>query len=235
MQSRRLLGRNFYFFMSLLIAAVVFYGFSFTVNRNLVHPTVPRPFILWVHAAFFSGWVLFFILQTGLIRTRKVRWHQRMGYFGAAMGGSMVVLGVTTAIIMTRFDTVQLHQSDAVAFLIVPLFDMLCFATALGLAVYWRKVPEYHRRLMLVATCALTDAAFGRLGPHLLSLGSVWGIVGVDLLIILAMARDLMVTRRVHTVYLYVLPVFVFSQIIVAYTYLHRLPYWIKVAHIILR
>jgi hypothetical protein len=111
---------------------------------------------------------------------------------------------------------------------------MLGFATTLSLALYWRKVPEYHRRLMLVATCALTDAAFGRLGPHLFSLDSVWGLVGVDLLIILAGARDLMVTRRVHTVYLYVLPVFIFGQTFVAYTYLHRLPYWMKVADIIL-
>ena len=58
---------------------------------------------------------------------------------------------------------------------------------------------------------------------------------GVDLLIFLGVARDLMVTRRVHTVYLYGLPTLVVSQISIAYTYLHRLPYWITVAHIILR
>ena len=125
MQTRSLPGTYFYFFMSLLIAAVVVYGFSFTVEGRLFHPAVPPPLILYIHAAFFSGWVLFFILQTGLVRTRNVRWHQRMGYFGAAMGGSIVVLGVATAIIMDRFDTVQLHQPGAVPFLMVQLFDML--------------------------------------------------------------------------------------------------------------
>jgi uncharacterized integral membrane protein len=73
MQTRSLAGTYFYFFMSLLIAAVVIYGFSFTVDFNLLHPAVPRPLIVWVHAAVFSGWILFFILQTGLVRTRKVR------------------------------------------------------------------------------------------------------------------------------------------------------------------
>ncbi len=32
--------------MSVLIAAVVFYGFSFTVNKNLVHPAMQRPLAL---------------------------------------------------------------------------------------------------------------------------------------------------------------------------------------------
>jgi hypothetical protein len=246
MQTRRLIETYFYFFMSLLIAVVVVYGFSFTVDRNLFHPAVPRPFILWVHAAVFSGWVLFFILQSGLVRRRKVRWHQRMGYFGAAMGGSMVVLGVATAIVMAKFNTVRLHQTGAAAFLIIPLFDMLCFATTLGLAVYWRKKPEYHRRLMLVVTCTLTEAAFGRLGAFghirpfkMVGFGPImpfdFNFAGVDLLILLGVARDLIVNRRVHPVYLYVLPAFVVGQTIVAYTYAHRLPYWMSVAHLILR
>ena len=35
--------RYFYFFMALLIPAVVVYGFSFTVGKNLIHPAIPRP------------------------------------------------------------------------------------------------------------------------------------------------------------------------------------------------
>ncbi|MGC1299938.1 MAG: hypothetical protein WA869_33350, partial [Alloacidobacterium sp.] len=44
-----LLDRYFYFAMSLLFAAIVVAGFSRTVNQNLFHPAIPRPFILWVH------------------------------------------------------------------------------------------------------------------------------------------------------------------------------------------
>ncbi len=55
------LDKYFYFFMSLLIAVVVVYGFSRTVDKKLIHPDVARPRVLYLHAAVFSGWVLFFI------------------------------------------------------------------------------------------------------------------------------------------------------------------------------
>jgi len=151
------------------------------------------------------------------------------------MGGSMVVLGVATAIIMERFDAVQLHQPGAVPFLMVQLFDMLCFATMLGLAVYWRRRPEFHRRLMFLATCALTSAAFARVLVFGHFLPPKFFYVGVDLLIVLGIARDLFVNRRVHAIYCYALPVLVLGQTIVIYTVVHRLPYWMKVAQFILR
>jgi len=51
-----ILCRYFYFAMSLLLAAIVVVGFKRTVNENLFHPAVPRPFILWIHASAFTGW-----------------------------------------------------------------------------------------------------------------------------------------------------------------------------------
>jgi|HubBroStandDraft_6_1064221.scaffolds.fasta_scaffold67508_4 hypothetical protein len=222
-----LLNQYFYFFMSLLIAVVVAYGFSFTVGPNLIHPVLPRPFLLYVHATVFTAWLLFFILQTALIRTRNVLVHRRLGWFGAAMGSAMVVLGVFTAIIMGRFNVSTLHQGPSESFLLVPLFDMVCFGTTLGLAILWRKKTEYHRRLMLVATCSLTAASFGRLLP------TEYFYAGVDLLIVLGVMRDLLVNRRVHQVYLYVLPLFMVSQIVVTYTVVHQLSFWQKIAHAI--
>jgi hypothetical protein len=65
--------------MSLLIAAIVVYGFSITVDKNLIHPAVPRPMILYIHEAVFSGWLVFFILQSALVRTHNVQWHRLIG------------------------------------------------------------------------------------------------------------------------------------------------------------
>src|SRR5260370_33818084 len=89
-----LLDQYFYFFMSLLIPAVVVYGFSFTVGNNLIHPAFPRPLILYVHAAVFSGWLVFFMLQSALVRTHNVHWHRRIGWFGVALGVVIPVLGI---------------------------------------------------------------------------------------------------------------------------------------------
>jgi hypothetical protein len=223
-----LLNQYFYFMMSLLIAVVVAYGFSFTVEKNLFHPAMPRPLLLYVHATVFTAWLAFFILQTALVRTRNVSLHRRIGWFGAAMGSAMVLLGVSTAIIMGRFNMFELHQSHAESFLMVPLFDMVCFGTTFGLAVTWRKKPEYHRRLMLVATCALTAASFGRLLP------TEYFYSGVDVLIVLGAIRDLIVNGRVHRVYVYALPLFIVGQTAVTYTVVHQLSYWQKIGHTII-
>jgi hypothetical protein len=66
-----ILCRYFYFAMSLLFAAIVFTGFKRTVNENLFHPAVPRPFILWIHASAFTAWVIFFICQSALVRVQS--------------------------------------------------------------------------------------------------------------------------------------------------------------------
>lgn len=170
MTTRRvgLWDQYFYFFMSLLIAVVIVYGFSSTVDKNLIHPALPRPFVLYIHATIFSAWVVFYILQSTLVRTHNVRIHRRIGWFGVGLGVTMPVLGVVTAITMARFNTLYLHSTSAAADLIVPFFDMVAFAVPFALAIYWRKKPEFHRRLLLIASCALTAAAFGRFPPRLL-------------------------------------------------------------------
>ena len=124
---RTLLSRYFYFCMSLLMAGLVVWGFSRTVNANLFHAAPPRPLLLWIHGAAFSTWAVFFIVQSTLVRVHKVSWHRFLGWFGAGLATVMVPLGVTTAIIMTRFDTVVLHQTGADAFLAIPFYDMIAF------------------------------------------------------------------------------------------------------------
>lgn len=226
------LDQYFYFFMSLLIAVVVVYGFSHTVGKRLIHPAVPRPFILYVHAAIFSGWVLFLIFQSALIRTHNVKLHRMTGWFGVALGVTMPALGVSTAITMTRFNILHFHSMSAVPDLIIPLFDMVAFTIPFALAIYWRKKPEFHRRLILIASCALTAAAFGRFPPQLLP--PVVFYAGVDVLILLGLAHDLIVNRRIHKVYRYALPAFILGQTVVMYTNTHDSPYWQEIAHSIL-
>ncbi|MGA2421204.1 MAG: hypothetical protein ABSG69_14080 [Candidatus Acidiferrum sp.] len=227
---RELLDGYFYFCMSLLFAAIVVLGFSQTVNQNLFHPAIARPAILWIHAAAFSGWILFFIFQSTLVRTRNIKWHRFSGWFGAALGAVMVPLGITTAIIMGRFDAAQLHQPDP-TFLSIPFLDMLAFGVLFALAILWRKKPEFHRRLLFVATCQLLDAPFGRF-DFLFNNNLFY--LALDLVMVLGVARDLLVNRRVHTVYRYALPVLFAAQGLAIYLW-HRAPgWWVSITHNIL-
>ena len=217
--------------MALLFPVIVYSGFSRTVNENLLHPAVPRPLILWFHAAAFSSWIVFFLFQSVLVRTRNIKWHRFFGWFGAALGAAMVPLGLTTAIVMSRFDTLQLHQPGAEPFLIIPVFDMAAFGTLLALAITWRKKPELHRRLLFIATCCLLDAAFARFDfifDHSLF------VFCPDLVIGLGVIRDLLVNRRVHRVYLVAWPVLMVLQGVATLVWRSEASWWVRIAHTIL-
>jgi FtsH-binding integral membrane protein len=226
-----ILSRYFYFSMSLLVAAIVVAGFRRTVNDNLFHPVVRRPFILWIHGSAFAAWVCFFIFQSTLVRIHKVSWHRFFGWFGAGLATVMVPLGFTTSIIMTRFDKAQLHQTGIDSFLSIPFYDMIVFGVCIALAIYWRKKPELHRRLIFIATCGLLDAAFGRfdyLFDHNLYFACL------DLVIVLGVARDLLVDGRVHKVYRYALPLLIVGQSLAVYLYRHNPAWWQGITHKIL-
>lgn len=224
----RLTEKYFYLAFSMLVAAIVVYGFSFTIGDNLIHPKIPPPTILYFHAAAFSAWVVFYILQSVLVRTHNVRIHRTLGWFGAGLALVMVVLGYATAIAMERFNWHQLNQPDAVPFIAVPFWDITAFAVAAALAISWRRKPELHRRLMLLATAALTSAAWGRMPTGFFP--PVYFYWGVDALIFLGVVRDLVVNRRVHRVYLFGLPAFFAGQWAAVYLANHKPEAWVKIA-----
>ncbi|HZC43553.1 MAG TPA: hypothetical protein VE195_05215 [Acidobacteriaceae bacterium] len=230
--SRRggLLDTYFYFGMSLLIPVVVLYGFSHTIDENLLHAVPARPWILWVHAFVFSFWLLFFMLQSALVRTHNIKLHRTLGWFGAGLGTLIPVLGISTAIVMDRFLFLHFHHPGYKTFFAIQLLDMSSFTVAFWLAVYWRKKPEYHRRLVLIATCALTSAAFARF-PHI---GVSWTYFCVDGLIVLGALRDLIVSRKVHAVYRYALPALIAYQTFMVELVFQRPQWWIHVTNAIM-
>jgi hypothetical protein len=229
---RKAVDRFFYLGMSLLVAAVVIFGFSHTIGANLLHPDKPRPWILPIHATVFSSWVVLFITQSALVRSSKVGLHRRLGMFGAVLGGILPLLGVTTALVMQHWHEQQGDSANA-ASLSLPFNDMLTFSIAFGLAVYWRRRPEFHRRLMLIATCCLLGAAFARFPLSMVPENGFYACV--DLLILLGVLRDLVVTRRVHEVYRYGLPCMMATQALAQYLLLATPPLWLAITHRIMQ
>ena len=208
--------------MSLLIAVVVVCGFGPTVDQRFLHPSHPKPFLLSIHAVIFSAWVLLYIVQSALVRTGNVRIHRALGWFGVALGVAIPIIGTITAVTMRRFDLLDPDLSLRAPLLRTALLDVTSFTIPFALAIYWRTQAELHRRLMLIASCALTAAAFVRFP----AMFHAWPCfyVGVDFLVLLGVLRDLVVSRRVHPVYLYVLPVLILAQFTVMDTILHFWP-----------
>lgn len=227
-------GRNsvldnyFYFAMSLVSAAIVVAGFSQTVDDQLFHPAIAPPRILWVHGVVFSTWIVFFILQSALVRTRNLKWHRALGYAGAALAALMVPLGAVTAISMVNFETYRLHMPHRYAFLAVPFFDISVFGLCMALAIWWRKRPQFHRRLVFFATCSLLVAAFARM-DHAFARHHNLSYVGVDLMLALGVCRDLLVDRRIHTVYRVGVPFYYIAQFAVIYLAAIGPDWWVRV------
>jgi len=230
---RSFLGKYFYFCLSLLIAVVVVYGFSHTVNDNLIHAHPIRPIILWFHAIAFCGWVVFFIVQSALVRTHNVSIHRKLGWFGLALGIAMIVLGYTTAVTMAKYRVINPGPfGDPAPFLIVPFHDITSFAIFFTLAIWYRKKPELHRRFIFIASCVLTAAAFGRFPTPL---AENWWNVGVDSLVFLGMVRDLIVMKRVHRIYCWALPCMIVVQVIQVHIVNHPCAAWLGIAHWLMR
>ena len=226
------LSRYFYITMSFVLAGLVVWGFSRTVDEHLFHASPPRPLLLWIHGTAFATWIIFFIFQSALVRVRKVSVHRFLGWFGAVLAAVMVVLGFTVAIVMTRFDTAVLHQTGIDSFLSIPFADMILFGACIALAIYWRKRPEYHRRLIFIASCQLMDAAIGRFDfifNHNLF------YPGLDLLIALGMIRDWVVDGRIHKVYLCAIAPLVVIQSLAVYIWRLNPAWWQGITHAILR
>ena len=221
---------RFYFFMGWLIAVLVIYGFAHTIPPRLLHAAIPRPGILWVHAAVFFAWIGLFIVQTSLVRSRNVHWHRTCGVAILILGAVLALIGVTTSLEMARFNIAHnFHDSVyAAAFLSIPFNDMLLFSGALAAAFWWRKHADVHRRLMLLATCLITPAAFSRI--PFAAVQAFHGYLGVDTLIAIGVAHDLVVHRRVHPVYVVSWPLVVLGQVVSTWLFLGRPDWWVEFA-----
>jgi len=220
------LGRYFYFCMTLLMAGLAAWGFSHTVDARLLHALPPRPLLLWFHGAAFSAWIVLFIVQSALVRVRRVSVHRTLGWFGVALAAIMFVSGVLVSVIMLRFDMAVLHGKNIASFLSVLWCDMIIFGACMALAIHFRKRPEYHRRLVFMASCQLTQAAFVRF--HYIGYHDLF-YPALDVLLVAGMLRDLMVDGRVNRIYLYVVPAMTVLQGLA--TYLERAnPGWWQAA-----
>jgi hypothetical protein len=197
--------RRFYLAMSLLMLALVTYGFSQTIGPGLLHTQRPvrDVILLSVHGAVFYGWMLLMVVQTALVRLRHIRLHRSLGWFGAADAALVVIMGFWASF----------HQPAPLAAKMIGVVSMAGFGIPVTLAILWRKRPASHRRLLLIGTAMLTNAAFARF-PGIYLPGHFF-YAGTDLLIAIGVAHDLWKERRVHVVYRYAMPILLAAEIAV--------------------
>jgi hypothetical protein len=154
----------FYVWMAGLCALIAFGGFAATYWLQLAAGTFVGPPILHVHGLIFSAWPLLLLSQTVRAANGRMEHHRAWGVFGVALATAMVILGLTVAI-QGLTGRLAAGEGDAArAFMILPLGAIGIFAGLFIAAVLNVKRPEWHKRLILGATCGVLLAAMGRVG-----------------------------------------------------------------------
>jgi uncharacterized membrane protein YozB (DUF420 family) len=157
--------RRFYQLMILAIIACVVLGFSRSFFLRPLFPGVHAPTEAWfyVHGTVFTIWLGLLFTQASLIGSGNVALHRRLGMAGYVIAPLMVFLGVVGALIAARRPGGFINiPVPPLIFMIVPFYDMLLFAVFAGLGLAWRRDPQAHKRLILLASIVLTEAGIGR-------------------------------------------------------------------------
>jgi hypothetical protein len=193
LQRTRVLEHYMFGTTAMLFAAIVVAGFARTYYlRGMVAAPLPSG-VVHVHALVMTLWVALFAVQAALVPAKQIRAHQRLGYAAIGLAVTIGVTGIWTAIRAAKYGSTAVQPGfSEPTFSIVPLGDIVLFALFFGGAVYFRRDPATHKRLMLLTVLNFLPPAVGRLPVAAVQASPVaWllGIIGGASLFCLAFDR----------------------------------------------
>ena len=192
--------RGNFFFCGMAGFAVVILMVAFVPEfRRYAAGTFPIAWILHIHAAIMFAWVGAFALQAYLGATGRTSIHRRTGTYAIALGWL-----AWASMIFVEFRGLVAHPlpTDLADYdwnLPGP-FVYLTFGVFLGWAVWERRRPQWHKRLMTFALFLSIEAAIQRYAwiPRTYAFGGIAVVLDLALLAPLV-AYDLRTHRlRLH-------------------------------------
>ncbi|MEP1382339.1 MAG: hypothetical protein ABJK64_00955 [Paraglaciecola sp.] len=195
----------FQLLISTLMIIIVLMGFAPSLYSALSGEFNTK-LLIHTHALLFLSWMFFYTLQAVLPAIGKLDLHIKLGKFGLPLALILTINGLfVTFVIFSKF-VLRGDVEVARFFLIQPLTDMVVFPLLVIAAICFRKKPETHKRLMLLATLMLTIAAIVRI--HYLTIPGIKFVIWT-LPVLLSMAYDYYKKRIIHQVYIFGLILFV--------------------------
>jgi hypothetical protein len=198
----RKFDRRFYLGAGLVAFGLVFWGFAHTYYLKLIFGTPTLSTRLHIHGAIMSSWLVLFVAQACLISARRTDLHRRLGIVGILIAIGVVLVGSTTTInAAAREVGRQSAEANArVAVLGLELVQMALFAGLVATAIGMRRRPDFHKRLMLLATACMMPSAFSRIPLDLTFMVSsfVSILILFNLFVIICALIDTVRNRRLH-------------------------------------
>jgi hypothetical protein len=189
--------------MAAIILFSVFIGFaqSYYLQGTLKLPAwkafaaAPHPLLVHIHAVIFSSWILLLVSQTSIVAIGHVDMHRKLGVAGFGLACLLVFVGLAvTCEFLSRHHALE---DPNLRFPFLQALDLLVFSTLIYFGYRQRFNPAAHKRLMLIATITLLDAAFSR-WPVLIVGNSLIADVCCYALLVLLAGYDVWSTGNVH-------------------------------------
>ena len=157
--------RRLFLAAAIIFPLIVLAGFGRTYYFKPLLGTPALPSILvHVHGLVMSAWVLFFIAQVWLIRTKNVKVHMNLGIIGIALAILVDLVGFFTAAAAAKYGSASAPPGiPPLGFFAVPFFDLIMFTVFFSGAIYYRMRPANHKRLMLLTVINFLPPAVARI------------------------------------------------------------------------
>jgi len=206
--------QRFYGLLGLFGLLAIAVGFSTTYFIPLAERRIDVPPLVHLHGIAAFSWVALLVAQASLVRHGNTKLHIAVGRAGLPLAILIWFSGVATALWAATRDLPSQGTVATSAFLGtvngLTLFLLLVIA-----AILVRRRPDWHKRLILLATIHVLWPAFFR-WRHLFPMiprPDIWlALVAPYSLIIVAGVRDKFKYGRVHPVWLIVGPALVIEQ-----------------------
>jgi uncharacterized membrane protein YozB (DUF420 family) len=193
---------SFFFAAHVVLLVVVLLGFSPSFYlRSAFHHVTQLPTLLYVHGAVLTVWFLLTVVQGRLIRTQRLRLHRRFGYVAASYAAVVIVFGTLTNLrLISEIDSPADGENIVVW---GNFFTLAMFAAFVSLAVVFRKRPEAHKRLMLLASMSIVGPALARLPRWPIFAGGFeagrnYAIAGLLTMFALLLTYDVVTRKKPH-------------------------------------
>ena len=190
---------RFYFWTAIVSSLIIFIGFTQTFYLKGLFNTPALSNLLLVHGLVMTLWFALFITQTRLVAAGRTDLHRRLGVAGAMLVVLIVVVGMATAIDAVRRGATPVPEVTPLMFMAIPFFDVVVFAALVGVALWFRRRSDIHKRLMLLATLSILAPGVARIPLDIIKQGGLPMIIVLTLLpVIVCAAVDTVRNRRLH-------------------------------------
>ncbi len=194
------INKHFYLWLSLWMWAIAIIGFTPGYFGPMAEGNLDKTDAVHIHAWIFIGWLALFSLQASLPALGKTGLHRRIGPIAVAYGITVIIAGLYVT--FSRFGdwAAEMPVEKFSGEFLFPLTDMMVFPLLFGLAVYHRRTPQLHKRLMVLAGTMLLIAAVARMAMNGLIPQAMLHLVWLSPAL-LGMLRDWLNERRIYLSY----------------------------------